>query len=63
MDEDFDNAELRDKSRIDVSQKMEREYWTEKWNITEDMLQEAMLKSDSVMAADVEQYLRENDLI
>lgn len=63
MDEDFDNAELRDKSRIDVSQKMEREYWTEKWNITEDMLQEAMLKSDSVMADDVEQYLRENDLI
>ena len=63
MDEDFDNAELRDKSRIDVSQKMEREYWTEKWNITEDMLQEAMLKSDSVMANDVERYLRENDLI
>ena len=54
---------MRDKSRIDVSQKMEREYWTEKWNITEDMLQEAMLKSDSVMAADVERYLRENDLI
>ena len=63
MEEDFDNAELRDKSRIDVSQKMEREYWTEKWNITEDMLQEAMLKSDSVMANDVERYLRENDLI
>lgn len=63
MDEDFDNAELRDKSRIDVSQKIEREYWTEKWNITEDMLQEAMLKSDSVMADDVEKYLRENDLI
>jgi len=63
MEEDFDNAELRDKSRIDVSQKMEREYWTEKWNITEDMLQEAMLKSDSVMADDVERYLRENDLI
>ena len=63
MDKDFDNAELRDKSRIDVSQKIEREYWTEKWNITEDMLQEAMLKSDSVMADDVEKYLRENDLI
>ena len=63
MEEDFDNAELRDKSRIDVSQKMEREYWTEKWNITEEMLQEAMLKSDSVMADDVERYLRENDLI
>ena len=51
---------MRDKSRIDVSQ---REYWTEKWNITEDMLQEAMLKTNSVMAADVERYLRDNDLI
>lgn len=59
MSEDFD-AEMRDKSRIDVSQ---REYWTEKWNITEDMLQEAMLKTNSVMAADVERYLRDNDLI
>ena len=63
MSEDFKNTELRDKSRIDVSQKMEREYWTERWNITDDMLQEAMLKSDSVMAADVEGYLRENKMI
>ena len=63
MKEDSNYSELRDTSRIDVSQKMDREYWTERWNITDDMLQEAMLKSDSVMAADVERYLRENKMI
>lgn len=63
MSDAFDNSELRDKSRIDVSQKMEREYWTERWNITDDMLQEAILKSDSVMASDVEEYLRQHKMI
>lgn len=63
MSEDAKNSEMRDKSRIDVSQKMEREYWTDKWNITDDMLQEAIIKSDSVMASDVENYLREHNMI
>lgn len=55
--------DLRDMSRVDVSQEIEKDHWLQKWNITEDILEEAINKSDSVMATDVERYLRKNNYI
>lgn len=63
MSDDKDSKDFRDRSRIDYSQDYEKDYWTEKWGISDQQLKEALDDTDSVMAEDVEKYLRDKGLI
>jgi hypothetical protein len=63
MSDDKNTKGYRDRSRIDYSQDYERNYWTEKWNISNEQLKEALEKTDSVMVSDVEEYLKKRDYI
>lgn len=63
MSDDKTSKDYRDRSRIDFSQDYERQYWTNKWNISDAQLKEALVKTDSVMVDDVENYLTERKYI
>ena len=63
MSDDKNSKDYRDRTRIDYSQDYERQYWTNKWSITDGQLREAIDRTDSVMVDDVENYLRERSYI
>jgi hypothetical protein len=63
MSDDKNTKGYRDRSRIDYSQDYERTYWTNKWDISNEQLKEALEKTDSVMVSDVEEYLKKNGYI
>lgn len=63
MSDDKNSKDYRDRSRIDFSQDYERQYWTEKWNISDEQLKEALDQTNSVMADDVENYLSKKNYI
>lgn len=56
--DDKKNAGKADRSRINLSENYEVEYWSEKFNISPEQLKKAVEKSGSSMAADVEAYLK-----
>ena len=63
MINDTRNTNDRDLSRIDQSREEDRNYWTDKWNITEEELSQAIDAAESIMVEDVERWLKENDKI
>ena len=63
MINDTRNTNYRDLSRIDQSREEDRNYWTDKWNITEEELSQAIDAAESIMVEDVERWLKENDKI
>lgn len=63
MSDNKNSKDYRDRKRIDYSQRYERDYWTGKWGISDEQLKEALDETDSVMVDDVEQYLKDNNLI
>ena len=63
MINDTRNTNYRDLSRIDQSREEDRNYWTDKWNITEEELSQAIDAAASIMVEDVERWLKENDKI
>lgn len=63
MSDDTTSKDYRDRSRIDYSQDYERRYWTEKWDISDEQLKEALDKTGSVMVSDVESFLRKQNHI
>lgn len=63
MSDDKNSKDYRDRTRIDYSQDYERQYWTEKWNVSDEQLKEALDRTDSVMVDDVQRYLRQKNYI
>ena len=59
MSDDRGSMDYHDRSRIDQSQKHERDYWTGKWNITEEQLSKAIKGAESIMVEDVARWLKE----
>jgi lipid-binding SYLF domain-containing protein len=47
-----------DRSRVNIYEQYELEYWTKKWNCTAAELRAAVAATDSIMAATVETYLK-----
>ena len=61
--DDLKSRDYRDRSRISFDQSSERQYWTDKWQISDKQLQEAIEQTDSNMITDIENYLRNHKYI
>jgi hypothetical protein len=57
MSDDKSKTGGPDRTRINVHEKYEVDYWTKKWNVTEEQLR-AAIKKVGVMVADVERELK-----
>lgn len=57
MSDDLSKRGPQDRTRVNVNEAHEVRYWSEKWNVSEDELREAV-KRVGVMAADVERALK-----
>jgi hypothetical protein len=57
MADDLSNRGPRDRGRINVHEQYEVSYWTKKFSVSKEKLQEAVQKV-GVMAKDVEEYLK-----
>jgi Protein of unknown function (DUF3606) len=60
MADDKTKAGSADRDRINVNQRHELEYWTQKWNVPEERLKEAVAKV-GVMVKDVAKHLGKSD--
>ena len=56
--DDKKNIGKSDRSRINLSENYEVEYWSQKFDISPEQLRKAVEKSGSSMAAVVESYLK-----
>ena len=54
------SKEYIEKSNIDPNEKWERDYWTDKWGISDEKLTEAIQKTGTTDVRKVEQYLINN---
>ena len=61
--DDLNSKDYRDRSRISFDQGSERQYWNDKWQISDKQLQEAIEQTDSNMITDIENYLRNHKYI
>jgi hypothetical protein len=57
MSDDTSKRGPADRQRVNVNEDYEVRYWTEKWNVTEERLRQAVAAA-GVMADDVEAWLR-----
>lgn len=51
------SKEYREKSTVDTSEKWERDYWTDKWGISDQQLSEAIKETGSRDVETLEKYL------
>ncbi len=59
MADSKDNRGPQDRSRINVNEDYELQYWSEKYGVSKEELRQAVEKV-GVSASDVEEYLRSN---
>jgi hypothetical protein len=57
MSDDTSNRGPADRQRVNVNEDYEVRYWTQKWNVSEERLRQAVAAA-GVMANDVEAWLR-----
>jgi hypothetical protein len=57
MSDDTSKRGPADRQRVNVDEDYEVRYWTQKWNVSEERLREAVAAA-GVMAGDVEAWLR-----
>jgi hypothetical protein len=57
MSDDTSKRGPADRQRVNVDEDYEVRYWTQKWNVSEERLREAVATA-GVMADDVEAWLR-----
>jgi hypothetical protein len=57
MSDDTSKRGPADRQRVNVNEDYEIRYWTEKWNVSEERLRQAVAAA-GVMADDVEAWLR-----
>jgi hypothetical protein len=57
MSDDTSKRGPADRQRVNVDEDYEVRYWTQKWNVSEERLREAVAAA-GVMADDVEAWLR-----
>jgi hypothetical protein len=57
MSDDTSKRGPTDRQRVNVDEDYEVRYWTQKWNVSEERLREAVAAA-GVMADDVEAWLR-----
>ncbi len=57
MSDDTSKRGPADRQRVNVQEDYEVRYWTEKWNVSEERLRQAVAAA-GVMADDVEAWLR-----
>jgi hypothetical protein len=57
MSDDTSKRGPADRQRVNVDEDYEVRYWTEKWNVSEERLRQAVAAA-GVMADDVETWLR-----
>ncbi len=51
------SKEFTEKTNVDPNEKWERDYWTDKWGITDAQLTEAIEKTGGTDVRDIEKYL------
>lgn len=51
------SKEFIEKSNVDPNEKWERDYWTDKWGITDRQLTEAIEKTGGTDVRELERYL------
>lgn len=51
------SKEFIEKSDVDPNEKWERDYWTDKWGITDEQLSEAIEKTGGTNVREIEKYL------
>lgn len=51
------SKEFIEKSNVDPNEKWERDYWTDKWGITDEELTEAIEKTGGTNVREIEKYL------
>jgi hypothetical protein len=63
MSDDKTKKDYRDRSRINVGEIYEVKYWTDKWCISREQLNDAIRATDSTSVKKVEEYLKKNKVI